>query len=79
MHGDFSKTPFTLVSSSCCDAIYGAAALHLGECETARAVVLRCDEVESFDALCVFSFADEELGRLFQSDDGYAEDGHDED
>jgi hypothetical protein len=78
VHGDFSKTPFTLVPP-CCHTIYRAAVLHLGKCETTGAVVLCCDEVESFDAFCVFSFADEELGRLLQSDNGDAEDGHDED
>lgn len=75
MHIDLSQAPFTLIST-CSDTIYGATVLHLGDGETTRSIVFGGNEVEGFDALGVFTFADEEFGSLLETDDGDAENRH---
>ena len=47
--------------------------------QTTRAIVLVRNVLQSLDTLCISALANEELGRLFEADDGDASERHDED
>jgi hypothetical protein len=57
----------------------GSARLHTFDSKAACSIVLLRNRLQRVHALCIAAFSNQELGRFFQSDNGDAQNGHDED
>ena len=78
MHANFADSPFALSFSSS-GALGGSAFLHKFQGDAAGAIVLFGNGMQCFHTLGVFALADEELWCFFEPDDGYPQNGHNED
>jgi len=76
VHADLAETPLRAARAMVRDGSAGGEFL---DGEGAGSIVLLGNGLQDGDAFGVFALADEELGRLLQADDGYAQDAHDED
>jgi hypothetical protein len=56
-----------------------SARLHTFDSKAAWSIVLLRNRLQRVHALCIAAFSNQELGRFFQSDNGDAQNGHDED